>query len=209
MSASDYSTKNPKIARLFAQETEMYNLRDYIRKPFKEMIVVYLIIVFEEFLSNLLSALFSKRHEILKKSEKQISFKDAVDYSDIKDLVKDMSEKEAKGLVDQDIEDLGKKLGERFHLYLYKNDDWGKFKEFFYRRHIIVHNYGAPDAKYIEKTNRTEFEVKGKKNESLEISDTYINEAFSIFENYANEIKNFFHKKFVQDKSDKTKSRPN
>jgi hypothetical protein len=62
---------------------------------------------------------------------------------------------------------------------------------------ILVHNYGFPDSKYIEKTKNTEFEVKGEKNEWLEISDTYINEAFSVFENYANEIADFFYQKYT------------
>ena len=75
----------------------------------------------------------------------------------------------------------------RLGLNLDKRDDWTKFKEFFYRRNIVVHNYGFPDSTYIEKTN-----FKGKKNEWLEISDTYISQAFNIFENYANEIAVFF-----------------
>jgi hypothetical protein len=56
---------------------------------------------------------------------------------------------------------------------------------------LTVHNYGVPDAKYIEKTK-----FKGEKNRWLEIDNTYINEAFSIFENYANEIAHFFAKKW-------------
>lgn len=98
--------------------------------------------------------------------------------------------------LDLEIEDLGKRLETRFHLYLNKRDDWTKFKEFFYRRHIVIHNYGFPDAKYIEKTQNTEFEVKGEKNRWLEISDKYIYEAFETFLNYANEIADFFRQKY-------------
>jgi|SRR5215217_9308279 hypothetical protein len=86
---------------------------------------------------------------------------------------------------------IDKRLEKRFHLNLDKRKDWPKFKEFFYRRHIIVHNYGIPDAKYIEKTK-----FKGEKNDWLEIDITYINEAFSTFENYANKISHFFAKKY-------------
>jgi hypothetical protein len=160
------------------------------------MLLVYLIIIFEEFLSNLLSAFFMKRHETLKDSDKHILFKDALEYTDINELVKTMSKREAKGIVDLDIEDLGKRLETRFHLYLNKRDDWTKFKEFFHRRNIIVHNYGVPDATYIEKTKNTEFEVKGEKNRWLEISDEYIDKAFETFLNYANEIADFFRQKY-------------
>ena len=185
-------SKNSKIAKLFEKEKEVYNHREHIRRASKEMVLVYLVIIFEEFLSSLLSALFVKRHDTLKASDKSVSFKDALEHTDINDLVKTMSKKESKGIVDMDIEDLGKRLGDRFHLYLDKRKDWPKFKEFFYRRHIIVHNYGFPDTKYIEKTK-----FKGEKNHWIEISDTYLNEAFNIFENYANEMVNFFHKKYA------------
>jgi hypothetical protein len=47
-----------------------------------------------------------------------------------------------------------------------------------------------------EKTNS-----KGEKNYWVEIGDTYINEAFSVFENYANEITQFFHQKYVHRKN--------
>lgn len=169
-SGSEVGIKNPKIAKLFVEDAARYGHREHIRRASKEMVLVYLVVIFEEFLSNLLSALFSKRHETLKDSEKHILFKDAVDYADINELVMTISKREAKDLVERDIEDLGKRLEDRFNFNLNKCDDWTRFKEFFYRRHTVVHNYGVPNAKYLEKTKNTEFEVKGDKSEWLEIS---------------------------------------
>jgi hypothetical protein len=102
-----------------------------------------------------------------------------------------MSKREAKEIVESSIEDLNDRLEKRFHLYLSKRKDWPKFKEFFYRRNIVVHNYGVPNSTYIKKTK-----FKGEKNYWLEIDNTYINEAFKIFESYANEIADFFSKKY-------------
>jgi hypothetical protein len=195
MSSSEYPIKNPKIAGLFARETEMYNHRDHIRRASKESVLVYLVIIFEEFLNNLLSALLSKRHDVLKGSGKTIRYAEALEHTDIYELVKTMSKEEAKDIVESDIEELNKHLEKRFHLCLSKRQDWPKFKEFFYRRNIVVHNYCVPDSTYIAKTK-----FKGEKNYSLEIDNTYINEAFSIFENYADQIAHFFGKKYGHQK---------
>jgi hypothetical protein len=190
-----FKFKHPKVHKVFGEETRMYNYRENIKRASKEMILVYLVIVFEEFLSNSLSALFMKRRETLKESGKSILYKDALEYRSIFELIKTMSKEAAKDIIESSIEDLGKRLETKFHLYLNKRDDWPKFKEFFYRRHIVVHNYGYPDPAYIGKTN-----YKGEKDYWVEISYTYINEAFSVFENYANEITQSFHQKYVHQK---------
>jgi hypothetical protein len=70
-SGSEYRTSNPKIAKLLAEDTARYGHREHIRRASKESMFVYLVIIFEEFLSNLLSALFVKRNEILKGSGKK------------------------------------------------------------------------------------------------------------------------------------------
>jgi hypothetical protein len=121
------------------------------------------------------------------------------------ELVKTMSKKEAKDLVEWNIEKLSERIEDRYHfgLNLDKFDDWDKFKEIFHRRIIVVHNYGFPDSTYVEKTK-----FKGEIGEWLETDNTYINESCSIFENYANEIANFFHQKYAHDNSDQTQSRP-
>jgi hypothetical protein len=136
ISNSKYVFKNPKIAGLFAKETEMYNHREHIRRASKELVLVYLVIIFEKFLSNSLSALFMKRHEMLKESGKSILYRDALEHTDINELIKTMSKEAAKDIVESNIEDLGNKLGKRFHLYLDQRDDWTKFKQFFHRRNI-------------------------------------------------------------------------
>jgi hypothetical protein len=143
ISNSKYIIKNPKIAGLLAKETEMYNHRENIRRASKESVLVYLVIIFEEFLSNLLSALFMKRHDVLKGSNKIISYVDALEYTDIYELVKTISKIETKDIVESSIEKLNEHLENRFHLCLSRRTDWPKFKEFFYRRNIVVHNYGV------------------------------------------------------------------
>src|SRR6187200_403401 len=68
----DINIEQPKVAEIIEQEAEMYNHREHIRRSSKEMILVYLIIIFEEFLSNVLSTILRKRPEIFKSSHKSI-----------------------------------------------------------------------------------------------------------------------------------------
>jgi hypothetical protein len=188
-----YKIEHLKVAQLFTEETEMYNHREHIRRASKEMVLVYLIIIFEEFLSNLLGSLYRKRHDVFIGTNKQIPVKEVLNHTDINELIKTMSKEAAKDIVDLSIEKLNERIEEKFQLglNLNKREDWPKFREVFYRRHIIVHNYGAPNATYIEKTK-----FRGDTNRWLEIDNTYISEAFSIFETYASEIANSFGKKF-------------
>ena len=78
-----------------------------------------------------------------------------------------------------------------FKFSLNQRTDWDQFKEFFYRRHVIVHNYGYPDSIYIAKVKN-----KVTEDEWLETDNTYLAKAFDHFEKYSNQISAFFDKKY-------------
>jgi hypothetical protein len=187
----DINIEHPKVAKIIEEKTEMYNHREHIRRSSKEMILVYLIIIFEEFLSNLLSTLLRKRPEILKSCHKSITYKEAFQYLDLYELLKVSSKKEAQSIIDLDIDKLGEYLSTKFKFNLNQRTDWNQFKEFFYRRHVIVHNYGYPDSTYVAKTK-----YKVHEDEWLEIDNTYLTKAFDIFEKYSDQISVFFDKKY-------------
>ena len=189
--ADDLNIEHPIVAKTILEETKMYNDREHIRRSSKEMILIYLIIVFEEFLANLLSSLFRKRPEILKSSQKSIAYQEAFQHIDLYELLKVTSKIEARSVIDLDIDKLGEYLNKKFKFSLNQRTDWDQFKEFFYRRHVIVHNYGYPDSIYIAK-------VKNKVNEDewLETDNTYLAKAFDLFEKYSNHISAFFDKKY-------------
>ena len=183
--------EDPIVAKVMLEETKLYNHREHIRRSSKEMILIYLITIFEEFLDNLLSSLFRKRPEILKSSRRSITYQEAFQYADLYDLLKVGSKREARSVIDLDVDKLGKYLSTKFKLNLNQRRDWDQFKEFFYRRNIIVHNYGYPDSIYIAKIKR-----KVHDDEWLEIDNTYLGKAFDIFEKYSNYISRFFDKKY-------------
>ena len=183
--------EDPIVAKVMLEETKLYNHREHIRRSSKEMILIYLITIFEEFLDNLLSSLFRKRPEILKSSQRSITYQEAFQYADLYELLKVGSKREARSVIDLDVDKLGKYLSTKFKLNLNQRRDWDQFKEFFYRRHIIVNNYGYPDSIYIAKIKR-----KVHDDEWLEIENTYLAKAFDIFEKYSNYISGFFDKKY-------------
>lgn len=183
--------EDPIVAKVMLEETKLYNHREHIRRSSKEMILIYLITIFEEFLDNLLSSLFRKRAEILRSSRRSITYQEAFQYADLNELLKAGSKREARSVIDMDVDKLGKYLSTKFKLNLNQRRDWDQFKEFFYRRHIIVHNYGYPDSIYIA---NIKWEVYD--DEWLEIDNTYLVKAFDIFEKYSNYISGFFDKKY-------------
>jgi hypothetical protein len=173
--------EDPIVDKVMLEETKLYNHREHIRRSSKEMILIYLITIFEEFLDNLLSSHSRKRPEILKSSRRSITYQEAFQYADLNELLKAGSKREARSVIDMDVDKLGKYLSTKFKLNLNQRRDWDQFKEFFYRRHIIVHNYGYPDSIYIA---NIKWEVYD--DEWLEIDNTYLVKAFDIFEKYSN-----------------------
>lgn len=182
--------QSPKAVYMIHKETKMYNDRENIRRASKEMILVYLIIIFEEFLTNILISLFKQRPELLKSSQKSIKYEEAFQYDNLTELLGAISRREVESEINSDIDILGKYLSDKFGLKLNKRSDWKQFKEYFYRRNITVHNYGYPNATYIHKTG-----YKGPI-DWLEIDNNYLEEAFRNFESYSNEIHSFFSGKF-------------
>src|ERR671932_1611370 len=116
--ADDLNIEHPIVAKTILEETKMYNDREHIRRSSKEMILIYLIIVFEEFLANVLSTLFRKRPEILKSSQKSIAYQEAFQHIDLYELLKVTSKIEARSVIDLDIDMLGEYLNKKFKLSL-------------------------------------------------------------------------------------------
>lgn len=193
--AKEQYISSPKVARLIADETEMYVHREKVRRSSKEMILIYLIIIFEEYLTDILTALFRKKPSILKTSRKSITYEEAFGYSNLTELLNAISVVEVQSEIASDIENFGKYLNDKLKLPLNKRKDWNQFKEYFYRRHIIVHNSGYPDSKYIQKTGYT------GPIDWLEVDNKYLSGAFDTIQTYATVIRDFLNNKYGMKKS--------
>ena len=179
---SEFHISHQKVAKLIGEETEMYTHRENIPIFFREMILVYSVIVFEEFVSKILESLFLKKPETLK-TEKTIAYEELVQFKDLNEVINFVSKKEVDSIISMGIDEIGNYLKNRFKLDLTKETDWSQFREKFFRRNIIVHNYGYPNEIYNSKTRN-----KSNKNERLEINKQYLEDTFAIIEKYSKKI---------------------
>jgi hypothetical protein len=183
--------ERPRVAHLIDEETIMYNYREKIQQSFGDMVLIHLVTIFEDFLGKTLYISILSRPEMLKRKEKTLTYEEILDFDDVGKLVENMAEKEIKSVLNMNIDDIASHLSKIFKLDLTTEREWSQFKEVFYRRHILVHNDGYPDKKYILKTN-----YKDDK-ERLDIDKKYFIDAIRIFNHFAHIIFNFFRKKFV------------
>ena len=78
----------------------------------------------------------------------------------MEELKKLMAEKEAKKIIEKDIVEINDILNKKFKIIdLSNNDDWDRFRDHYYRRHLIIHTNNVIDEKYLIK-----YLTKGKFN---------------------------------------------
>jgi hypothetical protein len=183
--------KSKKVSRLvinkFINALQASMINEFIR----EMSLVYIITVFEQYLSDVLKFTLKVKPEIMKSSKKQITYEELFSFKDFDKIKEKIAEREINSIISQDIENVNSNLKKRFNLNLSNNQYWSKFKEYFYRRHIIIHNNGCPDEKYRTKTG-----YKGKQ-KKLSITKHYLSTGIKLFEDYSKTIHGFFLKNFV------------
>jgi hypothetical protein len=177
-----------EMRELMKSEIISDNISNFIR----EMSLVYLIIAFEGYLSSILKVVFSLRPEILKESGTNISYAEAFPQKDLQGLLNALIDKKVKSMIDENIDEVNKRLNGIFSIELEKRAKWKLFREYFLRRNILVHNNCYPDSTYIKKT-----QYKGPETR-LEIRQEYLSEGFGLFEKYATLLHNFFRKKFFR-----------
>lgn len=149
----------------------------------REMTLIYLVILFENFLAHLLRMSFAKRPEVLRSySNKTMSYQELMDCSDEGKIGSRMIEKVVDEIMRQCIDDIvHKHLDQRFHCGLEQNPKWNKFREIFYRRNMIVHNDGLPNSVY-------RVEINPRVHTRLAVDKRYLDDAFKVFRSFAKAI---------------------
>lgn len=171
-------------------DTFMYSGR--IPMFIREMSLVYLISEFESFLEDILTGIFSNRPETLMSSQKIITYGELAECKKIEEAKDRIIEKEIDSIIRQDIQDvISKGLIDRFKLDLV-TADWEQLKEFFYRRHIVIHNNCCPDSRYRAKTGYKGTEVR------LSIGKDYLEQSFAVFQRCSELVRDSVHNKFLR-----------
>lgn len=169
---------------------EKYNFEIGTEIILRETSLIFLITVFEQFLEHILRLYFESHLDSVK-SEKPFTVTEILNHKDMNSLLKKIIEKEVDVIISKDIEKVNDDLG-KFHLDLRNYPtEWIAFTECFYRRHVIVHNYGIPDEKYILKTK-----YQGSALYRLTTDSNYISNAFDIFTKIALIIREHYSTKY-------------
>jgi hypothetical protein len=186
-----FNAKN-KFLRNMCESIDLMQSSDLVRN----MSLVYLVAVFENFIQRVLLISFRKKPETLRTCQKNLNYEELLKFSNIDEVREGIIEKEIM-VVNEDIEDIRKYIKKRFGIEISefvedsekiqqfikmklgieisKAFNWNEFKERFYRRNLLIHNSGMPNKLYRQKTG-----YKGE-NECLKVSMEYLIESISLF----------------------------
>lgn len=140
----------------------------------RDMSLVYIVALFENFLQKIFQISFRKKPETLKTCLKNITFEELLGFNDINEARSAIIEKEIM-IVNEDIEVVRKYIEQRFGIEISDFVDWKLFAERFYRRNILIHNSGMPNKLYNLKTGKTN---DGKR---LTVDKEYLTESTALF----------------------------
>lgn len=177
-----FTTDSQLLAKLVFTNLELDISHHRFHRFCREMSVVYLIVEFEEFLDNLLNVVFAIKPQILKSHDMKVTFSDILAAENMNSLIDDMRSKAVKKIIKWDIDDIFKYLEKQFKINLTEDKNYRKFKERFYRRHILIHNNLYPDEHYKSKTGYV------GKYTRLQITDFYLKQSISLYKKYATVI---------------------
>ncbi len=182
--------KDQKVDTLFVHIVIPSMIRRNLHTYVREMGVVYIVAKFEDFMSTILTAVFSHKPDLMKFSQKSISYEELFNHNTVESLRKMIIEKEVRTLINENIDDIKEYFVARFSFDLSQEKDWDEFKEIFYRRNVIIHNNGYPNDLYRKRTG-----YEGP-NQRLDVDDDYLNKAVDLFTKYSEMLKDFFVEKF-------------
>lgn len=156
----------------------------------REMSLVYMITIFKQFLKVILAIVFSKEPQSLKSGKEMMTYEEILKNNNIEEIKAKMIDRETNSIINQNMKDVNNDLN-YFKLDLSGEPRWKEFCERFERRHVLVHNNGIADKKYVEATS--EQDKLGKK---LDVDQSYLSESLNIFEKFSNVIMIFFKQKY-------------
>lgn len=119
-----------------------------------------------------------------------MTFEELTKFKDINEAKREITEREITSVIGKDIKDINKYFEQKFNIDLSRFTSWKKFKERFYRRNIIIHRSGRADKIYRLKTG-----YKGK-DEQMGVSQNYLKDSITLFENMGLKIAEHFDNKF-------------
>jgi len=156
----------------------------------REMSLVYLITTFEELEKQILSMAYLKKPEMLSTKDNTMTIEDIIKSHDYGTIISTLTNAKVSSIINKNPIELADFLKTKFKLDLTQVNDWNKFIERFYRRHLIVHQKGRIDQEY-----RNETGYNGT-DERVHTDSQYIADSLIIFQKFAETITKFFVEKY-------------
>lgn len=176
-----------------------------------EVMIIGLISAFDSFLSSLLRVVINKHPEIVLTSQKEIKFKELLEFGSID---------EAKSiLIDREIEDVIRKshheqfdwMQHRLNVKLKSGlKVWSSFIEICERRNLFTHTGGIVSSQYVKNCKDHKYNISDiKVGDRLEVSPTYFDNAVNVIYEIGLKLCYVLWRKFDGSELDKADSKFN
>jgi hypothetical protein len=153
--------------------------------------LTYLVSIFENFLEQIVDVALRERPEAIIGVEKTVLVDDLIACTDIEAVRQRLRAKATESVLQGDIQDICKRLEQKWKVSMSHFVGWDAFKERFYRRNVIIHHSGVVDEIYRRKTG---YRGKVKK---LSVSEKYLVKSLDLFEDMAVNLAAAFNDKFL------------
>ncbi len=144
--------------------------------------VVALVSEFDAFVSTLLKFVFSKRPEVLRSSERNLTLADLLQFNDIEAAKDSLLDKEVETVIRMSHSEQFAFMEKRFGISLREGlPAWQQFVEVTERRNLFVHSNGSVSQQYLNACRQSDVKLDAsiKVGSSLGASNDYFVEAYS------------------------------
>lgn len=183
----DTESKKYTVPVEYAKEFERQKLRiehmslafDLLPKNF----LVSFVSQYDSFLGDLIKELLLSKPEFFNNSDRELKFKDLLEFATIEDARNYILEKEVETLLRKSHNEQFEWMTNRFNMPLTKNlSIWKNFIEITERRNLFVHNNGTVSNQYIKVCLEHKASVENiKVGDLLDVNQNYLTDSYMVF----------------------------
>ena len=152
-----------QLTKVYISKFERSVSLDEFQLAWIEILICRDVQVFDYYLSRMLTKVFTQRREVLKGLDYSIKISDLLECADINEAILRASEKKIHDLGYLGLSDIVQYLKSNFKMKIdTTSEEFRNACEMFEIRNILVHNGGYVSAKFLAKTQRSEFKFGDK-----------------------------------------------
>ncbi|WP_263832120.1 hypothetical protein [Sulfurospirillum oryzae] len=144
----------------------------------KNFLVSY-VSAYDAFLGKLLRALYTLHPELLNSSERELQFKELIEFASINDAREYILEKEIESVLRKSHAEQFKYMENKFNILLTKDlKIWPEFIEITERRNLLVHNDGIVSNQYLKTCKLNNIQTEEKVNNIIQVNKHYLKNVY-------------------------------